>query len=55
MTKATKAKLEALSTKVNLQIQGEEAQSSKLKWVLIAVVGALAIVLVLTFFRKRRK
>jgi hypothetical protein len=54
MTKATKAKLDTLSQKVNLQVAGEEGQASKLKIVLIVVVGALAVVFFMAF-RKRRK
>ena len=54
MTKATKAKLADLSNKVKLQIAEEQEQGSKLKFVLIAVAGAVLVVVFLVI-RKRRK
>lgn len=55
MTKATKAQLQALQAKVDLQISTEQAQGSKLKMILIAVGGALVLLVVFFFLKKRRK
>jgi hypothetical protein len=54
MTKATKRKLDELQQKVNLANAAEDKEGSKLKLILIAVVGALVIVFFFVF-KKRRK